>query len=147
GRDDCVAIDSHGTTRRRACTLTRSLLRAALDAVDPRAAVEWVLHLEDSALRVGEQRIPLAPDSRIVVVGGGKAGAPMAAAFESILSTRAEGALNVKDGHLAPTSRIRLAEASHPLPDERAAAGVARIEALLQGLRPQDVVIALISGG
>src|SRR5207253_202351 len=83
---------------------------------------------------------------------GGKAGAAMAAGVEAALGVgrsgvRLEGSLTVKDGHLVPTKRIELHEAAHPIPDRRAAAGVARIEAALEGLGPRDVVLALISGG
>src|SRR5262249_51635914 len=98
------------------------------------------------------RRLPLEADSRIVVVGGGKAGAAMAAGVEAALGVgesgiRVEGSVTVKDGHLAPTERIALQEAGHPIPDRRGAAGVAQIEAALEGLRPQDVVLALLSGG
>ncbi len=133
--------------RQRARELTGALLRAALRAVDPEAAVRRVLRFDGSTLQVGEERIPLAPGARVVVLGGGKAAAAMAAGVEAVLGDRVSGLVNVKDAHLAPTRRVALHEASHPVPDARGAAGVERMEALLRGLGPDDLVLALISGG
>jgi hydroxypyruvate reductase len=72
----------------------------------------------------------------------------MAAAVEERWGDRIDaGLVVVKDGHLAPTTRIRLAEARHPVPDERGAAAVREILALVSGGRPDDLVLVLISGG
>jgi glycerate 2-kinase len=44
-------------------------------------------------------------------------------------------------------SAITLVEAGHPVPDEAGRAGAEEIKALLTGLRPDDLVFCLLSGG
>ena len=61
------------------------ILQAALEAVDPYAAVRRVLRLEGDILWVGDLRCDLASVERVLVVGAGKAGAPMACAVEDAL--------------------------------------------------------------
>jgi hydroxypyruvate reductase len=72
----------------------------------------------------------------------------MAAAVEQVLGEHiADGVVVVKDGYLAPTRRIRLLEAGHPVPDERGAAAALEILRTVQGMSPDDQVLVLISGG
>ncbi len=79
-----------------------SVLDAAIRAVDPREAVCSHVALSGHELRIGERNYRLNEIDRLFVVGGGKAGTPMAAAFHEILGTRiAAGAVNVKYGHTA----------------------------------------------
>ncbi|PKO21224.1 MAG: glycerate kinase [Chloroflexi bacterium HGW-Chloroflexi-1] len=78
------------------------VLRAALRAVDPVEAVRAHITLTDNLLRIGPQDYRLDEIDRILVVGGGKAGAPMAAALIDILGCRITGGgVNVKYGHTA----------------------------------------------
>lgn len=125
-----------------------AIMEAALVAVDPAAAVHRAMHREGDVLALGTQRIDLATIERVIVLGAGKAGAPMAQAVEALLGDRiAAGYIIVKDDHSAPTSRITLSEASHPMPN---AAGLAASEALLalaDGATDRDLVIVLLSGG
>ena len=82
------------------------VLAAALQAVDPAAAVRAHLVLEGDSLRIGDERYDLREIERIIVVGGGKAAAPMAAAVTGILGERISGgAVNVKYGHTATATR------------------------------------------
>ena len=72
----------------------------------------------------------------------------MAAAAEDALGERvADGVVAVKDGHLAPTRRVRLLEAGHPVPDERGAAAARAIHDLVARAEADDLVLVLISGG
>jgi hydroxypyruvate reductase len=52
-----------------------------------------------------------------------------------------------RDGYARPTKRIEIVEAAHPRPDARSEAAARRILDLVTGLGPDDLVIALISGG
>ena len=73
---------------------------AALNAVDPAQAVRSHLHREGDRLQVGERAYNLDDFQRIFVVGGGKAGSPMAAAVADMLGDRlTAGVVNVKHGH------------------------------------------------
>ena len=121
----------------------RALLRAMFDAAIASAqpAVCVPPHLPTPAeLGTG----------RLVVIGAGKASAAMARAVEDHWAGAPEalqGLVVTRYGHAVPCSRIRIAEAAHPGPD---AAGLAAAEAmlgLLQGLRAEDFVLCLVSGG
>src|SRR4029450_9236657 len=58
-----------------------------------------------------------------------------------------DGVVAVKDGHLAPTRRVRLLESGHPVPDARGAAPARAIHDLARTARPDDLLLVLISGG
>ena len=125
-----------------------SIFHSALAAVDPEEAVHRYLRLENDVLLLEGRRYDLKSYDRILVVGGGKAVAPMAKAVEEILGSRvADGALVVKDGHGLPLKKIRVYEASHPVPDERGVAGTLEILKLLEGAGRRDLVLCLMSGG
>src|SRR5512139_648279 len=125
-----------------------SIFRSALAAVDPEEAVRRHLRIEGSMLAVEGRRYDLNACKRILVAGAGKAVAPMAKALEDLLGDRiAGGVLVVKDGHGLPLKKIRIREASHPVPDERGVAGTIEILKLLEGAGESDLVICLISGG
>ena len=116
---------------------TRAIFEAALAAADVRPLVRRAL----AAVQPPET-------GRLIVVGAGKASGAMAAAVEEAWGDRVTGGLvAVKDGYVAPTSRIRLAEAGHPVPDERGAAAARGIRALVEAATADDLVMVLLSGG
>ncbi len=125
------------------------ILDAALKAVDPALAIKRAMALEGTALKIDGQSLDLADFDRIVAVGAGKAGAPMAQAVEDILGERLDGGMVVvKDGHGGPTQKIRIFEASHPVPDERGVAAGSEIAGFLQeNAGPKTLVLCLLSGG
>jgi hydroxypyruvate reductase len=153
------------------------IMTAALNAVDPEQAVRRHVRREGRWLHVAERRYDLSGFERVFVVGGGKAGSPMAIAVAELLGDRlTAGVVNVKRGytasvrlsahdearwqvtfgsHLSSFGSFRLSlppaldimEAGHPLPDAAGMAGARRIFGLLGGLTERDLVICLISGG
>jgi hydroxypyruvate reductase len=64
---------------------------------------------------------------------------PAGAALSGLVVTRYR--------HSLPTRRIEVVEASHPLPDGRGEAAALRMLALAGQLTPDDLLLALISGG
>ena len=123
-------------------------LDAALAAVDPRNAVLQVLRRDGDRLTVGDRPYDLHQFARIFVIGAGKAGAPMTQAVEQVLGDRiTAGLVVVKTDHGGPTRQVTIAEASHPMPDAAGVAAGQQILALAQQASPQDLVIALLSGG
>lgn len=125
-----------------------SIFQAALAAADPYQAVLRHVRLEGTLLRAGRRRYDLRRYQRIFVLGGGKAGAPMARAIEEILGDRLTGGLlNVKYGHVAPLRCVELNECGHPVPDPPGESGARRIAGLAASATAGDLVIALISGG
>lgn len=148
------------------------VLAAAIRVVDPREAVRAHVRRDGALLHIGPRIYGLDEIDRILVVGSGKAGAPMAAAVCDILGERlTAGVVNVKYGHAAVAggwevhfagqrSRGRpdggpaaaalpltLLEAGHPVPDVNGLAGAERIADLLRGLTARDLVLVLLSGG
>lgn len=119
----------------RARTVLRDLFDVAVAAADPR--------------KVLAQHLPPKPTGgRCVVVGGGKSAALMAAALEEAWPDVAlEGTVVTRYGHAVPTRRIEVIEASHPVPDANSERGAQRLLERVRGLGPDDLVIALMSGG
>jgi glycerate 2-kinase len=120
--------------------------------VTPRDAARAIL---DSALAAGDVT-PLVHrhlrlDSRhrrVLVLGCGKASAAMAAAAEEALADRiAGGFVVVKDGCAVPVSRAEIAEAGHPVPDERGLAASARLLEEAHAAGEESLVLFLVSGG
>ena len=126
----------------------RSVLLAALDAVAPARAVTAALRLDGTTLHVGGVPIDLDSVRRVIVLGAGKAGAPMAQAVEALLGDRVTaGMVVVKEGHSAPTVRVQLHEAGHPVPTQAGLDAGAALLALARAAGPDDLVICLLSGG
>jgi glycerate 2-kinase len=124
------------------------IFQTALKAVDPIEAVLRYVKLKDNALSVGDRRFDLKDFDRILVVGAGKAGAPMAKALEDLLGERiADGVIVVKEGHSLPLRHVRCHEAGHPVPDERGIRGAEDIISLVKGAGERDLVICVLSGG
>ena len=137
-----------GLTFENGRDLAWRIMRAALSAVDPYEAVKNALHLDGQTLYVGETAYDLTKFKRVLVVGAGKASAPMARAVEEALGERvAAGLVNVKYGYTDAVSRIQLREAAHPLPDRSGLDGTREIVRLLEAAEEDDLVLCLISGG
>ena len=109
------------------------LFQHAVAAADPLALVARYL--------------PAAPAGRTVVIGAGKAAARMAQAVEQHWQGELTGLVVTRYGHGAPTSRIEVIEAGHPVPDEASAEAARRMLALVDGLTADDLVLCLLSGG
>ncbi len=122
---------------------------SAIEAVDPGALVRECLQRDADRLSIGGDTVELGDFRRILVVGAGKAGATMASAVEDILGDRISGGIViVKDGHSRPLRKIKVAEASHPIPDRRGMEAAGEIITLLEGnSNAETLVICLISGG
>ena len=126
----------------------RQIFKAGLQAVDPMRAIARHVTLNENVLRIGGQQFNLKDYDRILVVGAGKACAPMAKAMEGLLGNRISGGvIVVKDEHGLPLKKIKICEASHPVPDERGVAGTVEILALVEKAAERDLIICLISGG
>jgi hydroxypyruvate reductase len=119
-----------------------------LNAVAPDRLLREALSFDGQALRCGDQTYDLDVYARVVVIGAGKASAPMARALEQMLADRIDvGFVVVREGYTVPTERIEIFEAAHPVPDERSRDGAARVLELAREAGPDDLVICLLSGG
>lgn len=121
--------------------LLRSMFDAAVAAADP--------------ARVLARHLPPPPAGDTVVIGFGKAAASMAAALEHAIEEmwpeaarkRVRGVVVARYGHVVPTRTIRVLEASHPVPDAASVSGARALFDAVAGLRADDLVICLASGG
>lgn len=99
----------------------------------------------DPAMTVA-RHLPERPHGRVVVVGAGKSAAAMARAVEAVWPD-VTGVVVTRYGHGVPTKNIEVIEAAHPVPDQAGADAAQRILSAVRGLGPDDLVLALISGG
>lgn len=115
--------------------LLTDLFETAVQAAQPSGCV--APYLEPYAGHAG----------RCIVIGAGKASAAMAEAVEAHWPGRLEGLVITRHGYARPTKSIEVVEADHPVPGEAGAAATRRMVELVRGLRPDDLVICLLSGG
>ncbi len=111
----------------------RALFDAALAAADP--------------AKVVPTNLPKPPKGRTVVIGAGKAAGAMARAVEDNWPGPLAGLVVTRYGHGVPCKRIEVIEAAHPVPDAKGREAAQRILNSVKGLGPDDLVLALISGG
>ena len=129
------------------------IFKASVRRVDPYEALMKFVRVKGGRLNLGSEETPeadldLDAFDRVFVVGGGKATAPMAKALEDLMGSRIDrGLINVKYGFCEPLSKLEIAEAGHPLPDEKGVTGTKNILSLLGEAKEGDLVFSLISGG
>jgi glycerate 2-kinase len=98
-------------------------------------------------LQIIAAHLPPPPKGRTFVAAAGKAAASMAQAVEHIWPYPLEGIAVTRYRHGLPTKRIRVVEAGHPVPDEAGEHAAREILAAVRQLGPDDLLLALISGG
>ncbi|HEY6919262.1 MAG TPA: glycerate kinase [Tabrizicola sp.] len=90
--------------------------------------------------------LPEKPRGRVLVIGAGKASARMAEAVEAAWGP-CDGLVITRYGYARPCKGIEIVEAAHPVPDQAGVDATKRMLDLLQNLKEDDFVLALISGG
>ncbi|WP_342619648.1 glycerate kinase [Rhodoferax sp. GW822-FHT02A01] len=127
--------DSHGANASQ--QLLRRMFDAAIASAQPALCVP--------------KHLPLpAPHGRLIVIGAGKASAAMAQAVETHWKEhlpRLEGLVVTRYGYAAPCEHIEIVEAAHPVPDAAGQVAAERMLKLVTGLKEEDLVLCLISGG
>lgn len=112
----------------------RGLLDAALSAADPSKLVP--------------PHLPPPPAGRTFVVGAGKAAASMAKAMEDHWNGSPPiGVVVVPHGYAVPTRTVEVVEAPSPITEPIAGRVAERALALAAEAGPDDLVLALVSGG
>jgi hydroxypyruvate reductase len=123
----------------QARTLMRQLFDAAVASAQPALCVPP--HVPTPA-EVGS--------GRLLVIGAGKASAAMAQAVEAHWQgdpAKLEGLVVTRYGYEQPCQRIEIVQAAHPVPDAAGLQAAQRLMQTVQGLKPEDWVLCLISGG
>ncbi len=110
------------------------MLTAAISAAQPACVIK--------------DHLPDKPSGRCIVIGAGKSAAAMAQAVERAWhDVDLTGVVVTRYGHAVPCDRITVREASHPVPDQAGMDAAREILALAKSAGPDDLVLALISGG
>lgn len=133
---------------------------AAIAAVQPQTLVACRLSVRDGELLLdGQSLVPpllLGDTGRIVLVGGGKAAAGMAAAVERLLRVagvapaRLMGLVSVPAGCGMSLERIEVREtrpAGRNMPTPAAEVATREMLGLVAGLTPKDLAIVIVTGG
>jgi len=137
-RDSLAATPAHD--------LALDCVAAGIDAARPDRVVQDAVSVDGDDLTIGDEAYDLAAHEEVVVLGGGKAGAQVAAALEAVLGDRLDGGVVVTDDP-EETETVEVLPGSHPVPD---AAGVESTRALLDRAAAADedtLVLAVITGG
>lgn len=113
--------------------LFSDLFQIAVEAADPKPAIKRFL--------------PEAPRGRLIVLGAGKSCGPMARAIEEVWQGPLTGAVVVPHGHDVHCEHLEVLHSRHPVPDEAGLIASERLLELAHTAGPEDLVIALISGG
>jgi len=113
----------------------RACLDAAIAAVDPEGLV---------ARRLRDR--PLPGDGPVHVAGIGKAAAAMARGARAVLGDRIAGGVLVVP-EPADAAGLAVHVGGHPLPDDAGVRGARAIRDLARGLRAEDRLLLLVSGG
>lgn len=138
---------------------TRRLLADLFDGAVAAARGEAVLtaysSLHDDAWHYDGPGGPLAMplprksgEGRVLAYGAGKAAASLALGLESVLGDRVDaGVVIVKHGHREQLQRIRILEASHPVPDQSCLDATEELLRTLQSTTAADTIFFVLSGG
>lgn len=129
-----------------------AIFKAGLRRVDPYQMLMDHVRLNGSifSVNIGNERleIDLKEYRRILIIGAGKATAPMAKAIETILGDfLTGGVISVKYGHTEQLQKIEIIEAGHPVPDENGVAAAEKIIGLADGGDETTLILSLMSGG
>ncbi|MFC1955993.1 glycerate kinase [Chloroflexota bacterium] len=137
---------SHGLIKDRETII--DIIEHALARADPYKATLNLVHLEGDILHIGDLRFDLPERGNIYILGAGKATFRVAKALEEILGERiADGVIIVKEGQPDTLKRVKVREASHPLPDERGFLAAKEMKTLAGMARKGDIVFCAFSGG
>ncbi len=120
------------------------LLRSHADVIVQEAIAAV---LPDAAVRRALKGLDFP--GRVLLVAAGKAAWQMAKAASEVLGGRIEkGVVVTKYDHvMGPIANFDCYEAGHPIPDENSFKGTQAALDLVTGLKPEDTVLFLLSGG
>ncbi|WP_020181245.1 glycerate kinase [Methylopila sp. M107] len=98
--------------------------------------------------------LPEPPKGRVIVLAAGKGGGACAEVAEKFYREkyglgpdRLTGLAVTRHGHARPTEFVKVIEAGHPVPDAAGLQGAADTIRIAEEAGPDDLVVALITGG
>jgi len=140
------SLTSHGYKKDRRAAI--DIIEHALAAVDPYSAAKNLISLQGEILNVGSLHFDLSQRDNIYVLGAGKATLSIARALEEIIGKRiTEGLIIVKRGQVSNLKKIKIREASHPLPDRKGYEAANEIKVIAEKAQEKDLVFCIFTGG
>jgi len=141
------ALISHGAADSRRVVL--EIADKTLQRLDAYKRIKSITRLEGSSLHIGTQSWDLSKKRHVYLVGAGKACNAMAAALDEILGPHlSQGIAIVKIAEEADVFRnTDVCVGGHPLPNQTGYEASLKILGLADGAGPDDLFIAVISGG
>ncbi len=128
------------------------ILQAVFKRVDPENAVETFFQYQDNQILLagGNEKIDICGD--IYIFGLGKAAQKMALGAKHILEASIKSGILItkhidRDLEKELHPKIKVLEGDHPIPTEKSVSAAQSAMNMLQKLKPDDIVICLISGG
>ncbi|RJX51214.1 glycerate kinase type-2 family protein [Halonotius pteroides] len=121
-------------------------LAAGIKAADPARLTRRAVSLADGALTVDD----LADYGAVIVLGGGKAAAVVAAELEAILGDALDGGLVITDSPDASpvsTQRVEVLAGDHPIPSERGVESTRRLLEAAEAADESTLILGVITGG
>ena len=141
------ALISHGETHSR--TVVLEIADKTLQRLDAYSRIRSIAHLDGSFLHIGTRTWDLSKKRHVYLVGAGKACNAMAAALDEILGDNlTKGIVIVKVAEQGDVFRhTDVYVGGHPLPNRTGHEASLKILELADQAGPEDLFIAVISGG
>ena len=128
-------------------SITR-ILAAAINALEPGAAVKRFVRRSGDILVVAGREYRLADFRSVRLFGVGKAALAMSVQLSRILGNRLDAGLVItKQVAAIPGSPLTILSGGHPVPDARSLAAGQKTLEFLSTLGPNDLLFCMISGG
>ena len=126
-------------------------LTAGIEAADPARLTREAVSLADGTLTVADAGYDLADYDEVIVLGGGKAAAVVAAELEAICGDKLGGGIVVTDSPDAPsavsTQRVEVLAGDHPIPSERGVESTRRLLDAAEAADASTLILGVITGG
>lgn len=138
---------SRGDTKSRELVL--DIAEATLERLDAYNIIRSIASLDGDILQIGTRSWDLSTKRNVYLVGAGKACNAMAMAIDHVLGDRlSKGIAIVKISEETDVfHNTEVYVGGHPLPNEAGHAATKKILELVDGSGPDDLFIAVISGG
>jgi glycerate-2-kinase len=126
----------------------QQLLQTAVAAVHPAHVIPGRLRFHSGQLLLDDKPLCEPIDSKVKVIGFGKASGAMAEQIELLMGEHIDdGCVATAYGSRTQCRTIRIMGAGHPQPDENSLNATAEILKIIDQLTEHDLVLTLISGG
>lgn len=138
---------SHGDVKSREIVL--DIADRTLQRLDARQRIKSIAHVEGDVLCIGQRRWDLSKKNHVYLVGAGKACNHMAMAIDELLGDHlTQGIIIVKISEETDVFRhTQVYVGGHPLPNRDGLEASKKILQLVDQAGPDDLFIAVMSGG